>query len=63
MREEIKELLEENPLVDELREDLCHILEPYERIEYLRDLKEVLNVLIEEEFENHFKSIGKNLED
>ena len=63
MRKEIKELLEENMLVKDLKDDLCEILEPYERIEYLRDLKDALTVLIDEEFENHFKSIGKNLED
>ena len=63
MRKEIKELLEESALIDDLRSELCEIVEPYERIEYLRDLKDTLMVLIEEEFENHFKSIGKNLED
>lgn len=63
MRKEVKELLFENALVDDLRSELCDIVEPYERIEYLRDLKDALTVLIDEEFENHFKSIGKNLEE
>lgn len=51
MRKEIKELLEENPLVDTLKEDLCHIESIEERIEYLQDLKEVMDVLIKEELE------------
>lgn len=59
MRKEIKELLEENALIDDLRSELCDLVKPYERIEYLRDLKDALTVLIDEEFENHFESIGK----
>ena len=51
MRKEIKELLDENPLVDTLKEDLCHIESIEERIEYLQDLKEVMDVLIKEELE------------
>ena len=44
MRKEVKELLFENALVDDLRSELCDIVEPYERIEYLRDLKDALTV-------------------
>ena len=53
MREEIKELLEQSALLDDLRDDLCYMdgdLE--ERIEYLKDLKECIDVLIKEEYEN-----------
>ena len=49
MREEVKELIENNMLVQELKEDLCHIEGIEERIEYLQDLKEVMDELIKEE--------------
>ena len=49
MRDEIKELIENNMLVHELKEDLCNIESMEERIEYLQDLKEVMDELIKEE--------------
>ena len=49
MRDEIKELIENNMLIHELKEDLCHIESMEERIEYLQDLKEVMDELIKEE--------------
>lgn len=58
MREEIKELLDENPLVDTLKEDLCHIESIEERIEYLQDLKEVMDELIKEELKMFGEMFG-----
>lgn len=52
MREDVKDLLENNMLISDLRDDLCEILDIRERIVYLRDLKDCLDVLIEEEFDN-----------
>ena len=52
MREDVKDLLENNMLISDLKDDLCEILDIRERIVYLRDLKDCLDVLIEEEFDN-----------
>jgi len=56
MRDDVKDLLENNMLISDLKDDLCEILDIRERIVYLRDLKDCLDVLIEEEFEIHFKT-------
>ena len=49
MNLEIKELLENNMIVEELKNDLCEIIDIEERIKYLEDLKVVIDVLIKEE--------------
>jgi hypothetical protein len=55
MRKEVKELLENNMLIEELKNDLCEIVDIKERIGYLNDLIGCLYVIVEEEYNNYFE--------
>jgi len=55
MRKEVKELLENNMLIEDLRNDLSEIVDIKERIGYLNDLIGCLYVLVEEEYKDYFE--------